>query len=149
MAMSKNKIYLLPLVAAILLCGCQNAGQTASDKPQDSTRKVDPRLKQGFKNNMKDAGDFWDYFNKGRDFLAEKKYQESIEALEKAYEKSFGRAERSVVYEQMAITYEAMGNLGLAANFYEGSAKETMNPEQAAEFNQKAHELRAQLKSQK
>jgi len=47
--------------------------------------------------------------------------------------------------KQMAITYEAMGDIEKAANFYEGAAKETMNPEQVAEFKNKAKELRQKV----
>lgn len=122
--------------------GCAKAAQTSSGEVRSSN--VVPH--KTFQESQKSAEKFIGLWRQSKASRASGKYKEALGFMEEAYNKeAFGRVEKSIALEDMAMTYEAMKDYELAANFYEGAAKTTMNPDQAKEFNKKSSELRAKL----
>lgn len=134
------------IIATLSICasGCAESdiNQQASKEPNVSSMRD-----ENFMTHQKGATRFIELWRKSRKYRDEGKFREALVLMEEAYNKAaFGKAEKSIALEDMALSYEAMKDYELAANFYEGAAKMTMNPKQAAEFNQKAAELRKKMK---
>lgn len=72
--------------------------------------------------------------------------QQALKYLERAYDLASNRSHQAMTLNRMAETYEVMGDNELAANFWEATAKMTLNEQKRDEYLDHAKELRKKEK---
>jgi len=97
---------------------------------------------QSFGDHYQIASRFLQLRNQARELHQAGQYKESLKAMEEGFEYAKNRSDQTIALKQMAETYEAMSDYELAANFYEGAAKSTMNDVQMIAYRAKSQELR-------
>lgn len=131
------------IVLVGVLMGCGQGKATPSNTDQAGVKTSEEENSQA---HFKQAGIFWDLIHESEELRKRGEYRQAINTLENAYDhQAFGRSEKTIALEDMAIIYELMNDYQLAANFYEGAAKMTMNPNQAQKFNNKADLLKSKV----
>ncbi len=152
----KTSEILRPIIGTILFLiftsGCSDVkklNQSVEKYTENSPGIIsETNVSNHFQSHVTGAKEFWRLHSKSEVERNVGNYEESLRLLEHAYnDVAFGKAEKGIALWETAKTYEAMNDYELAANFYEGAAKTTMNPEQAEEFNAKAAALREKIET--
>ena len=96
-----------------------------------------------FQEGLQSSRSFTEAYKEGKKYL-ESDPELAIKHLERALEIADNRAFQSMALEKMAIAYEKLGQNQIAANFWEESAKASMNSTMKEEYLARAEKLRQQ-----